>query len=158
VDAWRAVRGDLPLRVKFIIEGEEEIGSPHLGSFADEHPELIAADACIWEFGSTDIEGRPLVHLGLKGICYVELRARGASGDQHSSVATSVPNPAWRLVWALAGLKGEDERVLIPGFYDKVKARRPTSWRCWSGCRTRRRSVWRSTGSSGFCWGRAGSS
>jgi len=121
VDAWQKVRGRLPLTVKFIIEGEEEIGSPHLGRFADDHPDLIAADACIWEFGSTDLDGRPLVHLGLKGICYVELRAAGAKGDQHSSVATSVPNPAWRLVWALASLKGPDERVLIPGFYDKVK-------------------------------------
>ncbi len=121
VAAWRAVRGELPLRLKFIIEGEEEIGSPHLGSFADDHSDLIAADACIWEFGSTDLAGRPLVHLGLKGICYVELRASGATGDQHSSVATVVPNPAWRLVWALASLKGPDERVLIPGFYDLVK-------------------------------------
>lgn len=111
IAAWRAVRGELPLTVKFIVEGEEEIGSPHLEHFAD---------ACIWEFGGTDFEGRPLVHLGLKGICYVELRAAGARADQHSSVATSVPNPAWRLVWALASLKGADERVLIPGFYDRV--------------------------------------
>ena len=120
IDAFRNVRGDLPLRVKFIIEGEEEIGSPHLESFADDHADLIAADGCIWEFGGTDLDGRPLVHLGLKGICYVELRATGANGDQHSSIATSTPNPAWRLVWALASLKGPDERVTIPGFYDKV--------------------------------------
>jgi len=120
IDAYRTVRSTLPLSVKFIIEGEEEIGSPHLGQFADEHADLCQADACIWEFGGTDFDGRPLVHLGLKGICYVELRVRGASGDQHSSVATSVPNPAWRLVWALASLKDPDERVLIPGFYDAV--------------------------------------
>jgi acetylornithine deacetylase/succinyl-diaminopimelate desuccinylase-like protein len=108
--------------VKFLIEGEEEIGSPHLGSFADEHAELIAADGCIWEFGGVDLDGRPVVHLGLKGICYVEMRAKGAARDQHSSIATSTPNPAWRLVWALASLKSPDERVSIPGFYDKVKA------------------------------------
>ena len=58
----------------------------------------------------------------MKGICYVELRAVGASGDQHSSIATSTPNPAWRLVWALASLKGPDERVRVPGFYDAVRA------------------------------------
>jgi len=120
VQAWQAVRGELPLNVKFIVEGEEEIGSPHLYNFADDHPDLCAADACIWEFGGRDIDGRPQIHLGLKGICYVELRAKGARLDWHSSVATSVPNPAWRLVWALSTIKGQDERVLIPGFYDKV--------------------------------------
>ena len=120
VDAYRRVRGTLPLRVKFIVEGEEEIGSPHLSHFADDHPDLCRADGCIWEFGGTDLDGRPLVHLGLKGICYVELRAAGAKADQHSSIATSTPNPAWRLVWALASLKGPDERVRIPGFYDTV--------------------------------------
>ena len=120
VDAYQHVRGQLPLNVKFIIEGEEEIGSPHLEHFTADHPDLCQADACIWEFGSKDIDGRPSVYLGLKGICYVELRVRGANQDQHSSVATSVPNPAWRLVWALASLKAPDERVLIPGFYDNV--------------------------------------
>lgn len=120
VRAWQAVRGELPLNVKFIVEGEEEIGSPHLSNFADDQPEMCAADACIWEFGGRDIDGRPQIHLGLKGICYVELRAKGARHDWHSSVATSVPNPAWRLVWALATLKDQDERVLIPGFYDDV--------------------------------------
>ncbi len=120
IRAWQAVRGELPLNVKFIVEGEEEIGSPHLYNFAEDHPEMCAADACIWEFGGRDIDGKPQIHLGLKGICYVELRATGARLDWHSSVATSVPNPAWRLVWALATLKDEDERVLIPGFYDNV--------------------------------------
>lgn len=120
IRAWQAVRGKLPLNVKFIVEGEEEIGSPHLYNFAEDHPEKCAADACIWEFGGRDIDGRPQIHLGLKGICYVELRVKGARMDWHSSVATSVPNPAWRLVWALATLKDRNERVLIPGFYDDV--------------------------------------
>lgn len=122
INAWQKVRGPLPLKVKFIIEGEEEIGSPHLQNFVDDHPELCQADACIWEFGGRDIDGRPQIHLGLKGICYVELRAKGARLDWHSASATSVPNPAWRLVWALASLKGLDDQVLIPGFYDEVVA------------------------------------
>jgi acetylornithine deacetylase/succinyl-diaminopimelate desuccinylase-like protein len=120
IHAWQYVRGDLPLNVKFIIEGEEEVGSMHLQNFIDDNKELCQADACIWEFGGRDIDGKPQIHLGLKGICYVELRAKGARTDWHSSMATSVPNPAWRLVWALATLKGEDDRVLIPSFYDKV--------------------------------------
>ncbi|HVL25996.1 MAG TPA: M20/M25/M40 family metallo-hydrolase, partial [Thermomicrobiales bacterium] len=122
IDAWQKVRGPLPLNVKFIIEGEEEIGSPHLQNFAEDHPDLCRADACIWEFGGRDIDGRPQIHLGLKGICYVELRAKGARTDWHSASATSVPNPAWRLVWALSTLKGQDDKILIPGFYDKVIA------------------------------------
>jgi acetylornithine deacetylase/succinyl-diaminopimelate desuccinylase-like protein len=119
--AWQVVRGQLPLTVKFIIEGEEEISSPSLMDFAVANPDLCAADACIWEFGGRDIDGRPQIHLGLKGICYVELRAKGARIDWHSSVATSVPNPAWRLIWALNAIKGNDGRVNIPGFYDSVK-------------------------------------
>jgi acetylornithine deacetylase/succinyl-diaminopimelate desuccinylase-like protein len=122
IDAWQKVRGPLPLNVKFIIEGEEEIGSPHLQNFAEDHPDLCTADACIWEFGGRDVDGRPQIHLGLKGICYVELRAKGARLDWHSASATSVPNPAWRLVWALSTLKGQDDRILIPGFHDKVVA------------------------------------
>ena len=125
VASYRRVRGELPLTVRFLVEGEEEIGSPHLPNFAEDHPELIHADGCIWEFGGTDLDGRPVVYLGLKGICYVELRASGASADQHSSIATSTPNPAWRLVWALACLKGPDEQVTIPGFYDAVRPPTP---------------------------------
>ena len=121
IRAWQAVRGELPLSVKFLIEGEEEISSPSLMDFALANKDLCAADACIWEFGGRDIDGRPQIHLGLKGICYVELRAKGARHDWHSSVATSVPNPAWRLIWSLNTIKGDDGRVNIPGFYDSVK-------------------------------------
>ncbi|MFL5761795.1 MAG: M20/M25/M40 family metallo-hydrolase [Thermomicrobiales bacterium] len=124
VKAYREVRGDLPVSIKFIVEGEEEIGSPHLEHFVDDHPDLCQADACIWEFGGKGWDGRPQIHLGLKGICYVELRVKCLRGDQHSSVATSAPNAAWRLVWALSTLKDRDEHVLIPGFHDKV--RKPT--------------------------------
>jgi acetylornithine deacetylase/succinyl-diaminopimelate desuccinylase-like protein len=120
IDAWQQVRGELQLGVKFIIEGEEEIGSPHLYNFAEDHPELCRADARIWEFGGRGIDGTPSIQLGLKGICHVELRAKGARLDWHSSVGTSVPNPAWRLVWALRSLKALDEHVQIPGFYDQV--------------------------------------
>lgn len=121
VRAWQAVRGELPVGVKFLIEGEEEISSPSLINFAVQNGELCAADACIWEFGGRDIDGRPQIHLGVKGICCVELRAKGARLDWHSSVATSVPNPAWRLLWALNAFKGENGHVNIPGFYDSIK-------------------------------------
>jgi acetylornithine deacetylase/succinyl-diaminopimelate desuccinylase-like protein len=125
VEAYQKVRGTLPLRVKFVVEGEEEIGSPHLPAFAADHSALLAADGCIWEAGYKDTQGRPEIYLGVKGILYVELRASGANIDLHSSWATVIPNPAWRLVWALSTLKDQDEQILIPGFYDAVREPTP---------------------------------
>jgi len=122
VDAWRQVRGQLPLTVRFIAEGEEEVGSPNLERWVHDHrAEITPADGCIWEGGGRDFNGRIRLSCGLKGICYVELTsARGANTDMHSSRATIVPNPLWRLVWALGTLKGPDERIQIAGFYDRV--------------------------------------
>lgn len=117
--AVREAHGGLPLNVKFIIEGEEEMGSPSISPFIDEHQDLLSADACIWEFGSVDFDGRPTLTLGMRGLCYVELSVETASMDAHSGFGGSIfPNAAWRLVWALNSIKGPDERILIPGFYD----------------------------------------
>jgi len=76
----------------------------------------------MWEFGGVDQRDVPLEYLGLRGISYVELSVETASRDVHSGLGGSIfPNAAWRLVWALNTLKGEDERILIPGFYDAVR-------------------------------------
>jgi acetylornithine deacetylase/succinyl-diaminopimelate desuccinylase-like protein len=120
IEAYLAAYGELPLRVKFVVEGEEEVGSPHLADFAEEHAEILAADGCLWETGGKDEAERFVIYLGLKGIAYMELRARGAKSDLHSSLATIVPNPAWRLVWALSTLKDEDDYITIDGFMDYV--------------------------------------
>ncbi|MFZ0544345.1 MAG: M20/M25/M40 family metallo-hydrolase [Candidatus Promineifilaceae bacterium] len=113
--------GHLPCNVKFIIEGEEELGSPNMPAFVESHQELLAADGCVWEFGGVNHDGAPTQTLGLRGICYVELAVRTANQDAHSGLGGSIfPNAAWRLVWALNSLKGQDERILIPGFYDDV--------------------------------------
>lgn len=119
--AVRDALGYLPGNVKFIIEGEEEVGSPNMPDFIEEHQELLAADACIWEFGSVDYNGTPQQSLGMRGICYVELSVKTADIDAHSGLGGSLfPNAAWRLTWALSTLKDQDERILIPGFYDDV--------------------------------------
>jgi acetylornithine deacetylase/succinyl-diaminopimelate desuccinylase-like protein len=120
--AVRAVTGGYPAQVKFAIEGEEEIGSPHLEPFVEHHADLLKADACVWEFGGVDDEGRPTIYLGLRGLLYVELRVRTMSRDAHSGSAHNLPNAAWRLLRALATIKDENERILIPGFYDAAKA------------------------------------
>jgi acetylornithine deacetylase/succinyl-diaminopimelate desuccinylase-like protein len=122
--ALRALKrtfGELPCNVKFCIEGDEEIGSPHVEPFVLEHRALLSANACIWEWGYALWDGSPTLMLGAKGLLCLDLSVQGASRDLHSSYGTVVPNPAWRLVWALASIKGHDERVLIDGFYDGVK-------------------------------------
>jgi acetylornithine deacetylase/succinyl-diaminopimelate desuccinylase-like protein len=76
----------------------------------------------VWEFGGVNHQDRPVLHLGLRGICYVELVVETADMDAHSGLGGSIfPNAAWRLVWALNTLKSPDERILIPGHYDNVK-------------------------------------
>ncbi|MCX6358001.1 MAG: M20/M25/M40 family metallo-hydrolase [Candidatus Aureabacteria bacterium] len=121
VRALQAATGKLPVRIKFLIEGEEETSSAHLGAFVREHRELLKADGCLWECSWKDPRGRPILTCGLKGLCYVELRARGARHDMHSSYAAIVPNPAWRLVWALATLLDSDYRITIPGWTDEIR-------------------------------------
>lgn len=121
IEAFQRVRGELPISLRWIIEGEEEIGSPNLEEFAQEHQELVLADGNIWEGSTRDSSGRIEAWLGTKGICYVELKASCAREDLHSMWATIVPNPMWRLIWAMSTIKDESERVLIPGFYDPVE-------------------------------------
>ncbi len=121
IKAFLETRGSLPLSIKFMIEGGEEIGSPAIAEFVEENESLLAADACYWEGGRVSWEDRPEIILGLKGIVGVELEIRGAVRDLHSSIGTIVPNPAWRLIWALASLKDEDENIKIEGFYDDVR-------------------------------------
>ncbi|UCE44060.1 MAG: M20/M25/M40 family metallo-hydrolase, partial [Candidatus Bathyarchaeota archaeon] len=121
IQAFLKTVGAIPLNIKFVIEGEEEIGSPHLASVVRANRDLFSADAAIWEFGGTDRRGRPNVYLGLKGVLSVELRAKGASRDVHSATAPLVPNPAWRLLWALSNIKDKQDKILIKGFYDNVE-------------------------------------
>lgn len=121
IDAFLAEEGDLPCTIKFIIEGEEETASVHLHDYVTKNIAKLKADACVWEFGYLDHRNRPQQFLGLRGICYVELSVTSLSSDVHSGVGGSIfPNAAWRLVWALSTLKGPDERIRIPGFYDDV--------------------------------------
>lgn len=121
VEAYLKTVGDVPVNVKFVVEGEEEIGSPHLAPVIKKHKKLLSADAAIWEFGGTDRKGRPLIYLGLKGVLSIELRSKTALKDVHSASAPLIPNAAWRLVWSLNTLKDEKGKVLIDGFYDKVE-------------------------------------
>ncbi|MBI3537535.1 MAG: M20/M25/M40 family metallo-hydrolase [Chloroflexi bacterium] len=122
VDAARSAHnGELPCGVTFVVEGEEEIGSPHIAEFVQTHKELLKSDCAIWEEGGMDSEGRPVISLGRRGVLGVELEVKTISRDAHSGSAHILPSAAWRLVWALASLKDRAENILIPGFYDAVK-------------------------------------
>jgi acetylornithine deacetylase/succinyl-diaminopimelate desuccinylase-like protein len=120
-----AYGGRLPCNVIFVVEGEEEIGSPHIAAFVHEHQDLLRCHGALWEGGGINAKGQPVMTLGFRGILAVELAAQTMAVDAHSGLAHALPSAAWRLVRALASLKGPDERVRIAGFYDA--ARPPTA-------------------------------
>ncbi len=111
----------LPVNVKFLIEGEEEISSPNLTDFTRRHADFLKADGGIWEFGSAGFDGIQEAWLGLKGILYVQLEVESLSHDAHSSNSCILPSAPYRLVWALNSLKDEQERIQVAGFYDDVQ-------------------------------------
>ena len=121
IDACREVFGTDPIGYRFVIEGEEEIGSPNFEPFVADHADELRADGCLWEFGSVDADGRPTVTLGLKGVLSCELSVRVPERDLHSSLGVVVDNPLWRLCAAIASLRDADGRVLVDGFYDDVE-------------------------------------
>ena len=119
-ESFLKTSGDLPCNVKFCFEGEEETGSVHLEKYISDHADLFSADAVVWEYGTLDLEGRPMVSLGVKGMIYLEFVLKSLSQDAHSSYAAALPSAPWRLVRLLNLLKDKDERILVPGWYDKV--------------------------------------
>jgi acetylornithine deacetylase/succinyl-diaminopimelate desuccinylase-like protein len=126
VRAWREAVGELPVTVKFLIEGEEEMGSPHLADLVRAQRELLRADLVYTSDGGMHPSGRPAVYFGVRGLLYVELEVRGASADAHSGNKGNVlPQPAWELVDLLHSLRGPDGRAAFPGFYDAVRSPTP---------------------------------
>ena len=120
VEAYQKTFGKLPVCLRFIVEGEAGIGSPSLHRFAAENAELLQAEGCIWEEGNKDTQERFVISLGFKGITFLELRVHGARTDLHSKWGAIVPNPAWRLVQALATLTSPKGVITIDGFSSNV--------------------------------------
>src|ERR1051325_2971509 len=120
VEAFVRSGREVPLNIKFLFDGEEEIGSPSLPGFVEENRDLLKADAALSFDGGFDASGRPRIQLGSSGLLYLELKAKGPKRDLHSARARLVENPAWRLVWALQSMKGQDERILIDKFYNDI--------------------------------------
>ena len=121
LEVYREVHGDLPVEIRFLVEGEEETGSKSFEAIVSRYGHKLQADGCIWEGIGIDHGDRPSLVFGAKGLAYVELTYQGLADDQHSSVAVIAPSPVWHLLEALATLRDPSGRVLIDGFYDDVR-------------------------------------
>ena len=125
VEAYQKTFGKLPVTLRFFVEGEDGLGSTSLYRFAAENPEMLVARGCIWDEGFKDTKERPVISLGFKGIQFLELRAHGARMDLHSKWGAIVPNPAWRLVQALATITSPKGVITIDGFSSNIASVSP---------------------------------
>lgn len=111
----------LPCNVKFMIEGEEEIGSPNLGQFCDDYKDMLRADIILVSDTGMIAPDIPSITTGLRGLSYMEVEVTGPNRDLHSGLfGGAVANPAFVLAKMIASLKDDQERITIPGFYDDV--------------------------------------
>lgn len=120
VEAFIKTTGDVPCNVKFLVEGEEEIGSMHVEEYLKRYQKKLSCDGIIWEFGYVDEKDRPVISLGMKGLLYVELSVQESIRDAHSSLAVLIENPAWRLIGALKTLRDKNGLILIKDWYKEV--------------------------------------
>ena len=113
--------GSLPVTLRFLVEGEEEIGSKTFEKIAHEHASKLSADGCLWESGTSfDDAGRATIQFGCRGLLYVQLRVKMLDFDQHSGFASIYPSAAMYLIGALATLRDQEMNIKLDGFYDKV--------------------------------------
>jgi acetylornithine deacetylase/succinyl-diaminopimelate desuccinylase-like protein len=127
VEAMLAVDGSLPVNLKLLIEGEEEIGSPNLAPFVEQHREKLACDAVVVSDTSMFAPGEPSIVYGLRGLAYLQIDIQGPNRDLHSgSYGGAVANPINALAHIIAKLKDANGTITIPGFYDAVLELTPT--------------------------------
>ncbi|MBN2303103.1 MAG: M20/M25/M40 family metallo-hydrolase [Anaerolineae bacterium] len=128
VEVWQQTQGALPVRIKWVVEGEEETSSANLTDWVKANAGMLKADGVLWEGGGYDEVGRPTFGLGGKGIAYFGLRCQGPALDLHSAFAPMVTNPAWRLVWALSTLKDANDAITLDGYMDHVRPLTDEEW------------------------------
>lgn len=122
VEAILRTAGSLPVNVKFLLEGEEEIGSPSLATYVPRHRRALAADAALVSDGTLFAPGLPTLTTGLRGMLYTEIEVSGARCDLHSGqYGGAAPNAVGALTQILAALKDRRGRVRIPGYYGRVR-------------------------------------
>ena len=133
VEALRAVNGTLPVNLKFLIEGEEEIGGESVAKYVAENPAKLKADVALVSDTSLYAEGMPTLCIGLRGLVYTEIVAKGPSRDLHSGVyGGAAPNAVFGLVELLAKLKDANGVIQIPGMYDDVEPPAAAEKQSWT--------------------------
>jgi len=122
LEALQAVHGKPPVNIKFLIEGEEEVGGESVAKYVAENPEKLKADVALVSDTEMYAPGLPTLNIGLRGLVYLEIEARGPARDLHSGLyGGAAPNAVFGLVELLAKAKDANGRVLIPGVYDDVE-------------------------------------
>jgi len=133
LDAWRRAGGGLPVNVKLLVEGAEEIGSPDIEAFIDTCGEALSADACIVSDSAFFAEGTPSITTALRGLVDAEITVTGPSGDLHSGMyGGAVANPADALAAIIAAMHDTAGRVTLEGFYDGAGEPTDEQKRAWS--------------------------
>lgn len=134
IEAHMHANGRLPVNLKMLIEGEEEIGSEHLDPFILANRDLLASDVAVISDSSWFDRGLPSICYGLRGLTYLQVDIKGPDSDLHSgSFGGAIANPIQVLAEIIAGLKDGHGRVNVPGFYDQVRALTPEEQRQFAG-------------------------
>jgi acetylornithine deacetylase/succinyl-diaminopimelate desuccinylase-like protein len=130
---FHAGGGCLPVNVRVLVEGEEESGGEGIDAFARKSPERLACDVALISDTTLYAPGLPTLTVGLRGLCYAEIEARGPAVDLHSGgYGGAAPNPLFALCQVISRLKDDDGRILIPGFYDKVMPPTEAELKAWA--------------------------
>jgi len=132
VEALLATTGTLPVNLKFLIEGEEEVGGESVAKFVAENPARLKADVALVSDTELFAEGLPTLCIGLRGLIYTEIEARGPSRDLHSGMyGGAAPNAVFGLIELLSKMKDADGKIQIPGMYDDVAPPTPAERSSW---------------------------
>jgi len=132
VEALRAASGSLPVNLKFLIEGEEEIGGASINQYVQQNPKRLEADVALVSDTALYAEGIPTLCVGLRGLIYLEVEARGPARDLHSGLyGGAAPNPVFGLAELLAAAKNRQGVIQIPGVYEDVEPPAPAEKASW---------------------------
>jgi len=133
VETLRAVNGTLPVNLKFLIEGEEEVGGESIAKYVAENPQKLKADVALVSDTALYAPGIPTLTIGLRGLVYLEVEANGPSRDLHSGLyGGAAPNPVFGLIELLAKAKNSRGEIKIPGIYDDVDPPAPSEKESWA--------------------------
>ncbi len=132
IEALRAANGTLPINVKFLVEGEEEVGGESIAKYVAENPEKLKADVALVSDTELFADGIPTLCIGLRGLIYIEVESSGPARDLHSGLyGGAAPNPIFGLVELLSKVKNANGVIQVPGIYDDVEPPAPAEKRSW---------------------------